>query len=97
MRMYRKTKIPSFYFDVNLSAKHWGLNGPHMYVSYVVNKYVVIIIIIITQYRYHHTPPINTLFGLRETLTIIAQEVAQYLILKIFMWRFDWSNWKVNR
>ena len=48
-----------------------------MYVSYVVNKYVVIIIIIITQYRYHHTPPINTLFGLRETLTIIAQEVAQ--------------------
>lgn len=52
----RKTKIQSFYFDVNLSAKHWGLNGPHIY---------------------HHTPAINTLFGLRETLTIIAQEGLQ--------------------
>ena len=29
---------------------------------------------------YHHTPPINTLFGLREALSILAKEVGIMLL-----------------
>ncbi len=47
----RKTKVQSWYLDMNMVRQYWG-----------------------TERLYHHTAPINMLYGLHEALRIVLQE-----------------------
>jgi len=47
----RKSKVPSWYFDLNMVRQYWG-----------------------QERFYHHTAPINMLYALQESLTIILEE-----------------------
>jgi alanine-glyoxylate transaminase/serine-glyoxylate transaminase/serine-pyruvate transaminase len=49
----RKTKVQSWFLDMELVMGYWGQN---------------------TQRAYHHTAPVNTLYGLHEALLILEQE-----------------------
>ena len=50
----RKTKVQSWYLDMNMVRQYWG-----------------------TERLYHHTAPINMLYGLHEALRIVLQEGLQ--------------------
>jgi alanine-glyoxylate transaminase/serine-glyoxylate transaminase/serine-pyruvate transaminase len=47
----RKTKVQSWYLDMNMVRQYWG-----------------------TERLYHHTAPINALYGLHEALRIVLEE-----------------------
>ena len=49
----RKTKVQSWFLDLNLILGYWGGGGKR---------------------AYHHTAPINTLYGLHEALVILQEE-----------------------
>lgn len=49
----RKTKVQSWFLDLNLVMGYWGTA---------------------TKRSYHHTAPINSLYGLHEALVILAEE-----------------------
>ncbi len=49
----RKTKVQSWFLDLNLVMGYWGSN---------------------TKRSYHHTAPINSLYGLHEALVILLEE-----------------------
>ncbi len=49
----RKTKVQSWFLDLNLVMDYWGSGG---------------------QRSYHHTAPINALYGLHESLVILQEE-----------------------
>lgn len=49
----RKTKVQSWFLDLNLVMGYWGSN---------------------TKRSYHHTAPVNALYGLHEALVILAEE-----------------------
>lgn len=49
----RKTKVQSWFLDLNLVLGYWGGGGKR---------------------AYHHTAPINTLYGLHEALVILQEE-----------------------
>lgn len=49
----RRTKVQSWFLDMNLIMDYWG-NG--------------------TRRSYHHTAPVNALYGLHEALCILAEE-----------------------
>lgn len=47
----RKTKVQSWYLDMNMLRQYWG-----------------------TERLYHHTAPINMIYGLHEALRIVLEE-----------------------
>ncbi|MCK5725689.1 MAG: alanine--glyoxylate aminotransferase family protein [Thiotrichaceae bacterium] len=49
----RKTKVQSWFMDLNLVMDYWGSGG---------------------QRSYHHTAPVNALYGLHESLVILQEE-----------------------
>jgi alanine-glyoxylate transaminase/serine-glyoxylate transaminase/serine-pyruvate transaminase len=49
----RKTKVQSWFLDLNLVLGYWGGGGKR---------------------AYHHTAPINTLYGLHEALVVLQEE-----------------------
>ncbi|MEA3302353.1 MAG: alanine--glyoxylate aminotransferase family protein [Pseudomonadota bacterium] len=49
----RKTKVQSWFLDLNLVMGYWGSDG---------------------QRSYHHTAPVNALYGLHESLLLLQQE-----------------------
>ncbi|MCP4121816.1 MAG: alanine--glyoxylate aminotransferase family protein [Bacteroidetes bacterium] len=49
----RKTKVQSWFLDLNLVMGYWGSNAKR---------------------SYHHTAPINSLYGLHESLVILQEE-----------------------
>ncbi|MEE9303403.1 MAG: alanine--glyoxylate aminotransferase family protein [Thiotrichaceae bacterium] len=49
----RKTKVQSWFLDLNLVMDYWGSGGAR---------------------SYHHTAPINALYGLHESLVILQEE-----------------------
>ena len=49
----RKTKVPSWFLDLNLVMGYWGSGAKR---------------------AYHHTAPINALYGLHESLVMLRQE-----------------------
>lgn len=49
----RKTKVQSWFLDLNLVLGYWGGGGKR---------------------AYHHTAPVNTLYGLHEALVILQEE-----------------------
>ena len=49
----RKTKVQSWFLDLNLVMSYWGGDGKR---------------------AYHHTAPINALYGLHEALVMLAEE-----------------------
>ena len=49
----RKSKVQSWFLDLNLVMGYWGSN---------------------TKRSYHHTAPINSLYGLHESLVILLEE-----------------------
>jgi alanine-glyoxylate transaminase/serine-glyoxylate transaminase/serine-pyruvate transaminase len=49
----RKTKVQSWFLDLNLVLGYWGGGGKR---------------------AYHHTAPINTLYGLHEALVVLREE-----------------------
>jgi alanine-glyoxylate transaminase/serine-glyoxylate transaminase/serine-pyruvate transaminase len=49
----RKTKVQSWFLDLNLVMGYWGSDG---------------------QRTYHHTAPVNALYGLHESLVLLQQE-----------------------
>lgn len=49
----RKTKVQSWFLDLNLVMGYWGTNAKR---------------------SYHHTAPINSLYGLHEALVILQEE-----------------------
>lgn len=49
----RKTKVPSWFLDLNLVMGYWGDGG---------------------QRTYHHTAPVNALYGLHESLVMLKEE-----------------------
>lgn len=58
----RKTKVPSYYFDLTMIANYWGCDeGPR---------------------RYHHTGPINTVYALREGLSLVVEEGLENFIAR---------------
>jgi len=52
----RKSKVPSWFMDLNLVMGYWGAA---------------------TKRAYHHTAPINALYGLHESLVILQEEGLQ--------------------
>jgi alanine-glyoxylate transaminase / serine-glyoxylate transaminase / serine-pyruvate transaminase len=50
---HRKTKVQSWFLDLNLTMGYWGEG---------------------TKRVYHHTAPINALYGLHESLVMLAEE-----------------------
>ena len=50
---HRKTKVQSWFLDLNLVMGYWGSNA---------------------QRSYHHTAPINSLYGFHEALVILQEE-----------------------
>lgn len=52
----RKSKVQSWFLDLNLVMDYWGDND---------NK---------TQRAYHHTAPVNALYGLHEALVMLKEE-----------------------
>lgn len=50
----RKTKVQSFYFDMNWLLKYWAVDGATRV--------------------YHHTASVSTFYGLRESLSLLAEE-----------------------
>ncbi|XP_028415292.1 serine--pyruvate aminotransferase, mitochondrial-like isoform X2 [Dendronephthya gigantea] len=58
----RKTKVPSFYFDLTMIANYWGCDdGPR---------------------RYHHTGPTNSVYALREALSLVVEEGLENFIAR---------------
>ena len=49
----RKTKVQSWFLDLNLVLGYWGGGGKR---------------------TYHHTAPVNTLYGLHEALVVLQEE-----------------------
>lgn len=49
----RKTKVPSWFLDLNLVMGYWGPNAKR---------------------AYHHTAPVNALYGLHESLVLLKEE-----------------------
>ena len=52
----RKTKVQSWFLDMNLVMGYWGAGAKR---------------------AYHHTAPVNTLYGLHESLVILQEEGLQ--------------------
>jgi len=50
---YRKTRVQSWFMDLNLVLGYWGSGGKR---------------------TYHHTAPVNALYGLHEALVILREE-----------------------
>jgi len=53
----RKTKVPSWFLDLNLVMGYWGGGGKR---------------------AYHHTAPVNALYGLHEALVILQDEGLEH-------------------